>query len=399
MYDSYKDAVADIPDLRPAGKHFLIRSENPQFLTIGAPILHKNIKIGELEGFRLTSDQKAVLVESFVYDDFKNLINGKTRFFNLSGLQLSGGLEGLNLQVGSLQSILAGGIGSIIVPDGTVLPTTEPYLLYSSQQEAQLADKIELTVFLKENKGLKEGSAVKHKGIEIGKVTKLTFTENLQMVVGTVRVDRNTAPLFRAGTLMWVEQVEVGLSGVKNIETMLFGSYLNILQGKGPPSRSFILLPQPPQTEIADQNGLGIVLEAKHLGSLSVGSPVYYRQVQVGQVTGYELSPTFQKVYVYVSIYNQYSAIIRKNTRFWNVSGTEVKGGLFSGVTVSAASLEAVMRGGIALATPDNETTGSTVVSGSHFTLFDKPEEEWLDWNPDIILLEQEQAPSSFQKS
>jgi paraquat-inducible protein B len=251
---------------------------------------------------------------------------------------------------------------------------------------------LEVKVFFKENQGLKEGSPMKHKGIEVGRITHLNFTENMQLVVGTVYVDRNAAPLFRAGTLLWVEQAEVSFSGIKNADSILFGSYLNVLPGNGPPVHSFTALTQPPYKEIADSEGLGIVLEAKHLGSLSVGSPIYYRRVQVGQVTGYELSPTFQKVHIFVSISRQYSPIIRKNTRFWNVSGAQIEGGIFSGLTISTASLEAVIRGGIALATPDNEKTEFAVESGHHFSLYDKPEKHWLDWNPDITLLESEKA-------
>lgn len=392
LYSSYKDAVAAVTSLQPDGKHFLIRSEDAQSLSIGAPILHMNIKIGTIEGFRLTPDQREVLIECFVYKQFKNLVHQKTRFYNSSGLKLSGGLDGLNLQTGSLHSILAGGISSINVTDGSPLPSGTPYPLYPSKQEALHADKVELTVFLKENNGLKEGSPLKHKGIQVGEVSTLTFTENLQMIIGTVHINRNVAPLFRAGTLLWVEQAEMNLSGVKNVETILFGSYLNILPGSGPPARTFNALPQPPRTEIADRDGLGIVLEARHLGSLSVGSPVYYRQVEVGNVTGYDLSSNFQKVQIFISISEKYRAVIRKNTRFWNVSGTKIEGGLFSGLTVSAASLEAVIRGGVALATPDTKKLGASVRSGDHFTLHDKPEKQWLDWNPDIILLEHEQT-------
>lgn len=398
LYDSYKDAVTQVPDLRPAGRHFLIQSKDAQSLSVGAPILHKNIKIGELEGFRLTADQQNVLIECFVYDQFKSLINQRTRFFNSSGLQLSGGLDGINLQTGSLHSILAGGIGCVNVRGGDLQPAAKPYPLFANQQEALMADKLELTVLLKENQGLKEGSPLKHKGIEIGKVTRLAFTENLQTIVATVRVDQNGAPLFRAGTLVWVEQAEVGLSGVKNVGTILFGSYLNILPGNGPPVHKFTALTQPPLTEIADREGLGLVLEAKHLGSLSIDSPVYYRQVQVGRVTGYDLSPSFQKVRIYVSIARQYSPVIRKNSRFWNVSGTKIEGGIFSGITVSAASLEAVIRGGIALATPGNEQTAPVAPSGSRFTLYDQPDKQWLDWNPDIVVLEQQQAQNLLKK-
>ncbi len=399
LYDSYKDAIAAVPELRPTGKHILLRSEDAQSLTKGAPILHKNIKIGEIEAFRLTPDQKGVFIECFIYDEFKNLVNHRTRFYNASGVQVSGGLDGLNLQTGSLHSILAGGISCLNVTDGTLQPSGTTYPLYAGREEALLADKLELTVFLKENQGLKEGSPLKHKGIEIGRVTRLVFTENLQKIIATVRVDRNVTPLFRAGSLLWVEQAEVSLSGIKNAASILFGSTLNVLQGNGPAVLSFTALPQPPQTEIAAREGLGIVLEAKRLGSLSSGSPVYYRQVQIGQVTGYELSPSFQKVRIFVSIFSRYSAVIRQNTRFWSVSGTKIEGGIFSGLSVTTASLEAVLRGGIALATPDNEKTGAAVKLGAQFTLYDEPEKEWLDWNPDIILLQAQQARSFPKKN
>lgn len=392
LYNSYKEAVAAIPELRPAGKQLLLRSKDAASLTIGAPILHKNIQIGELQSFRLTPDQKEVLIECFIYEKFKNLVHGKTRFFNISGLQLSGGLDGLKLQTGSLHSILAGGIGCINIADGTPLPANEPYPLYTDRKEATEADQVELTLFLVHNSGLKEGSPLRHRGVEIGRITKLSFTDDLQTIVGTVRINPKMVSLFRAGTLIWVEQAEVSLEGVKNAASIFFGSYLNMLPGSGPLSRSFTLLEQPPQTEIAGREGLGIVLESKHLGSLSINSPVYYRQVEVGRVTGFELSSNFQKVLIYISISKQYSQIIRKNTKFWNVSGAKIKGGIFSGLTVSTASLEAILHGGIALATPDNEPTNPAVAPGYHFTLYDEPLEHWLDWNPDIMVLEQEQA-------
>ncbi len=392
LYSSYKQAVAAIPTLQQAGKHFQIQSKDARSLTIGSPILHKNIQIGELESFRLTPDQQEVLIEGFVYEQYKDLVSDKTRCYNVSGIQLSGGLSGINLQTGSLHSILAGGIGCINVAEGIPLPAHTPYRLFANREEALQYDELEVKVFLRENNGLKEGSPLKYKGIEIGQVTRLDFTENLRMIAGTVRVNRKFAPLFKAGTLIWVEQAEVGLSGVKNIESILSGSYLNLLPGNGPPIHTFTALAKPPRTEIAGREGLGIILETKNLGSLSVGSPVYYRQVQVGRITGYELSPTFQKVQIFVSIFRQYSAVIRQNTRFWNVSGTKIEGGIFSGLTLSAESLESVIKGGVALATPNNEETGAAVENGAHFTLYDKPDKNWLDWNPNIILLEAEQA-------
>ncbi|MFT5699389.1 MAG: paraquat-inducible protein B [Desulforhopalus sp.] len=392
LHDNYKDAIAGTPELQRSGRRISVMSQDASSLTIGSPILHKNIKIGFIEDFRLTRDQKNVLIDCFIYDEYKNIIHGKTRFYNTSGFQFSGGLSGVRFQTGSLQSIIAGGIGCLNITEGTPHKAGTPYPLYTDLQNALHADEIELTITFQTTKGLREGSPIRYKGINVGTVQKLSFSDDMEMVIGTVLVNQSVKNLFRENTKVWVAEAEINLSGVKNVETLVFGSFLNFLPGEGPLLQQFTALSESPRREIANMDGLGIVVDAKHLGSLAAGSPVYYRQVQVGKVTGYELSPTFQKVHIFVSIADRYSPIIRSNTRFWNVSGATIEGGLFSGVKVSTESFEAIMKGGIALATPGGEKVGTSASAGDHFILYDKAKEKWLDWTPDIILLELEES-------
>jgi len=390
LYSSYKNAIKSVPELQPPGKRFSIHSKNSSSISIGTPILHKNIQIGYVTGFRFTNNQQEVLIDCFIHETFKNLINKTTRFYNTSGIQVSGGLAGIKVQTGSFQSVFSGGIGCINISKNAPVSPDTPYSLYDSLNEALHADEVELTVHFEQTHGLKKGSTVKYKGITVGRVTKLSFAEDLQIITAKIRVDKNIAQLFRTQTKLWVEQVEINLSKIKNLDTLIFGSFLTFLPGEGVEKRTFTALNSPPYTEIANQTGLAVILETPHLGSLTVGSPVYYRQVQVGRVTGSKLSPSFNKVYVFATISSPFTAIIRDNTRFWNVSGTKIKGGIFSGITVSTESLEALMKGGIALATPNNEEIGTAAKPGQHFSLYDKPENSWLDWNPDIILLEKE---------
>jgi paraquat-inducible protein B len=390
LHSSYKKAVESVPELQPPGKRFFILSKNAESMSIGTPILHKSIQIGYIEDFRLTDDQQEVLIHCFVHETYKNLIKKDTRFFNTSGIQVSGGVGGINVQTGSLQSIFSGGIGCINFAEGVSIPPDTPYPLYKNLNEALHADGIELTVHFEQAHGLKEGSPVKYKGITVGKVTKMSFGKKLQLITAKVRVNKDIAQLFRAQTRLWVEEIEINMSRVKNLDTLIFGPFMAFLPGDGPQKRTFMALNSPPHTQIANESGLGIVLETSHLGSLTVGSPVYYRQVPVGRVTGSQLSPSFNKVYVFATIASPYIAIIRDNTRFWNVSGAKIEGGLFSGITVSTESFQAILKGGIALATPNNEQIGAAAKPGQHFALFDKPEKLWLDWNPDIILLEKD---------
>ncbi len=391
LYTSFKEGVEATPDLKMPGKSFFIVSENANSLSIGAPILHKNIKIGEIESFKLTKNQKNVLIKCFVYQKFVKLLHSGSRFFNMSGVEVSGSLRGINVQIGSIQSILAGGIGCINVTARGVQAVREPYQLYAHRKEALEADDLELKLFITKSNGLKEGAPIRHKGIVVGQITKLHLTEDLQTIVATARVKKHTTPLFRTNTQLWIEKAQIGLSGMKNMETIIFGSFLSILPGDGAVSKIFQVLPEPPYTEIANRSGLGLILETNHLGSLSTGAPVYYRQVQVGEVTGYQLAVTFQVVQVYITIYSQFEAIIRENTKFWNVSGAKIKGGVFSGLTIATESMEALMRGGVALATPDTEKSSPKVGPGYHFKLYEEPEKKWLDWNPNIVLLEEEE--------
>ncbi len=390
LHNSYREAVAAVPDLQPAGKRIVLIAPDAESLALGSPVLHKKIKIGEVENFRLSPDQQSVLIECLIFDGFKNIVRPSTRFYNTSGVQVSGDISGIKVQSGSLQSILAGGIGCINPSMGSPSATPEPYRLFASLEDAVHADEVELTVMLDSSRGLKEGSKVRYKGIEIGKVGVLRLAENQQTIVATIRINAQLAALFRSNTKIWVEQAEFNLTGVKNAETLVFGSFLNILPGNGKPTRMLKALADPPLTEIANSDGLGVILEAGHLGSLGIGSPVYYRQLQIGEVTGYELSPSFQKIRIFTNIRPQYVAIIRENTRFWQVSGARIEGGIFSGVTISTESLTSIIRGGIALATPDGGSTGSAISAGHLFPLHDQPEKQWLDWSPDVVLLEQD---------
>ena len=105
----------------------------------------------------------------------------------------------------------------------------------------------------------------------------------------------------------------------------------------------------------------------------------------------FRLSPTFENVHIRITIEKPYMPLIRENTRFWKASGARIEGGLFSGLSISTESLEALLTGGIALATPENSKMGSRVFDNHTFHLHEKAEDKWLDWQPSITLLKKEE--------
>ncbi|GEM_PF-279363 len=383
LFADYAEAMQTVPALQQPGVSVRLTTQDPGSLSLGSPLLFKGIAIGKVIGFEVDGDRQDVLIDCLIDIDHAEMVRGNTRFYNLSGVEISGGLDGVTMRTGSLQSIVSGGIGLLSMPGVDPTRKSTIFPLYGNLQDALHAgDAVIQVTFDEPVDRLKVGSPLRYKGIDIGAVSNLTFSADLQAVVADIRMDRKFTPLFRTGTQIWLEEPEVSISGIKNPGAIVFGPYITFKPGRGDLTRTFIALAAPPQPFSTTGKGLNLVLETRNLGSLAPGSPVAYRQVRIGKVTGFSLSPTFQKVYVAVAIEPQFQHLIYDNTKFWNSSGASFSAGLFSGIHLETESLETIVRGGIALATP--EGGGKAVTTGHHFLLHDAADPAWLTWTPDL---------------
>jgi hypothetical protein len=130
--------------------------------------------------------------------------------------------------------------------------------------------------------------------------------------------------------------------------------------------------------------GLHIVLVGSRLGSIAVGDPVYYREVQVGEVTAIDLEDDAASVLVHAVIGRRYAPLVQEGSMFWNASGLRFDWSLFKGAQLDLESLKALLAGGVAFATP--EIQGAQAADGSYFALHDKPDDAWLAWRPAVRL-------------
>ncbi len=390
VYKNLEDALAVEPNLLPPGYRFRLQTEDPKSYNIGTKIYFKNVQVGQVIGITLSQNRKSVFIDCIIDEQYVDTINSSSRFYDLSGVSVEGSLSGISMHTGSLEAIVTGGIG-FFSPE--IFPPPKNHItfpLFPSKKTAESVDDIVISVRFKECKDLQQGSPVKYKGVKIGEVLDLGFAENMEEIVVYLQIMKEAQSLFRHNTKIWLEKAEASLSGIKNLKTILFGPYINVLPGIGAVKKNFIALTGPPPTPADTSGGLDIILVTPHRGSLKINSPISYRQVKIGRVVDFKLSDDFKQVLVNANIEEQYAPIVRENTRFWVASGTRIKGGLFSGITVSTESLEAMLIGGIALATPGKKEMGNPVNNNHHFNLYDKAEDGWSDWKPDIILVEEE---------
>ncbi|BBP57311.1 MlaD family protein [Pseudomonas sp. St316] len=375
-------------DLRSPGLHLVLLTENLGSLEVGSPILYKQVKVGSVQSYQFSRKKKQLIIGVHIEKEYEGLVNGSTRFWNASGITLSGGLTGgIQVKSESLQSLMAGGIAFETPEPNVPLKRRIPrFRLFADHEAAQQRGTV-VTIKVDRADGLRSGTPIRFKGLDVGKIEDVDLSADMQSVLLTARITEVPERIARVGSQFWVVKPELGLMKTSNLETLVTGQYIEVqpsAKNLGP-QKSFVALANPPESAVPEA-GLSLVLSAARRGSLKIGVPVTYREITVGKVTGYELGQTADRVLIHILIEPKYAPLVRSGSRFWNSSGFGLDFGLFKGATVRTESLETLIQGGIAFATPDGERMGNPARAEQTFPLFDKFEDEWLTWAPKISL-------------
>jgi paraquat-inducible protein B len=201
--------------------------------------------------------------------------------------------------------------------------------------------------------GLQAGqSQLKYKDIVFGTVKRLALSPDQTHVVVTVATTHEAGPLLTDGTIFWVVKPRLFAGNISGIETLLSGSYIGMLPAAeaGKSKRDFVGREDPPVLG-AHVPGRTFLLKSKRIGAVSVGSPIFFRDLNVGEVLGWDIADMAESVTIHAFVRAPYDSYVHDQTRFWNASGVSVKlGG--TGVEVQMESLKALLLGGVAFETP-----------------------------------------------
>ena len=167
-----------------------------------------------------------------------------------------------------------------------------------------------ITIVFKDAEGIEAGKTfIRYKDVRIGLVSAVELSEDYTKVLVKAKIAKHAAGLMVADAKFWVVEPRISLSGVSGLSTLLSGNYIGFQAGKSSDSQTlFFALDEAPI--ITDQPGRQFVLKAPTLGSLGVGTPIYYRRLNVGQVTGYALAPDGQSVDVTIFVHAPYDKYV-----------------------------------------------------------------------------------------
>lgn len=218
--------------------------------------------------------------------------------------------------------------------------------------------------------GLEAGrTKVKFKEVDIGLVDVVDVSEDLTNVIITASLVSGSERYLTQNTRFWVVRAEVSAGQISGINTVLSGAYIAIDPStEGERTRHFVGLEKPPVVT-SDESGTLFNLRADTLGSVDVGSPVYFRWLRVGEVAGYELDDVGDQVNVQVFIESPHDQRVRSTTRFWNASGLDAVVSA-RGLEIDTPSLVSMLVGGVAFETPTTLAVAQDVPEDMVFDLY-----------------------------
>jgi paraquat-inducible protein B len=226
-----------------------------------------------------------------------------------------------------------------------------------------------ITISFETAEGLQAGqSQLKYRDITLGTVKSLTLADDHSHVLVTVNTTSQATPLLASDAQFWVVKPRLFAGNLSGLSTLVSGSYIGMLPGQATThARDFVGREDPPVLQ-SNEAGRTFLVKATRLGSVSLGSPVFFRDLAVGEVLGWDIGDMAESATIHVFVRAPFDKYVHDETRFWDASGLSVKlGG--NGVEVQLESLRALLLGGIAFDTL-SEPQGSVSAAGHVFPLF-----------------------------
>lgn len=226
-----------------------------------------------------------------------------------------------------------------------------------------------ITITFKSAEGLEANKTkIRYNGVEVGELSAIRLSDDYQTVVATAKMSPRTEKFLHKDTKFWAVRPQISGANISGLSTIISGAYIGMEIGKAKDSeRRFQALEDAP-LETGGVTGRFFTLKTPQLGSLSKGTPIYYRRLQAGQVSGYELDPSGKFLNVKIFVQAPYDQYVTGDTRFWQASGVDLSL-TANGLRVQTESVLSILIGGIAFETPMDDTPEPPAAPDTVFTL------------------------------
>ena len=196
---------------------------------------------------------------------------------------------------------------------------------------------------------------IRYQGLQIGVVKKVNFTNDLQKVEVVANIYPEAKSVLRENTKFWLVKPSASLAGISGLDALVSGNYITLQPGDGEVEHKFTAETEGPIAQL-NPGDLLIHLISDDLGSISIGASIYYKKMPVGKIYDYHFTEDGKKIEIDVVIDKPYAKFVKKESRFWNISGISANIGV-SGLNVNMDSLNSVVQGAVAFDSPNESAS------------------------------------------
>jgi paraquat-inducible protein B len=162
------------------GREFLLKAGELRWSSAGAPVYYRHVPVGQVVAYDLAPDGKAVDVKLFINAPYDKYVSSETRFWDVSGLDISLDTSGVELRSTSLEALIGGGV-AFDTPASADPPAPAvdgaPFTLYRDRTTAMRHPDAIATPYIlhfgESLQGLAVGAPVTFLGIPAGEVTEV----------------------------------------------------------------------------------------------------------------------------------------------------------------------------------------------------------------------------------
>lgn len=190
-----------------AGTRFTLTARDLGSLEVGSGVSYRRVTVGQVVAYGLSEDGRTVEVQVFIDAPYDKYVTVDSRFWNVSGINVSVNSDGISMRTSSLGAVLGGGVAFTQADEDNSFETKEfprasenmAFHLFDTREQA-VADPdgppfpIEMN-FDQSVRGLKVGATVDFKGMELGKVVDIDLEYNADKKQFYARVRADLYPL------------------------------------------------------------------------------------------------------------------------------------------------------------------------------------------------------------
>ena len=374
LYSSFKD-VEKLKKVYNTGITIDAFFDNDFEIKPNMAIIYKNQEIGFVKD--IDFDDRRSTVRLFIYTPFQKYITKKSRFYKKGIVNLKASLSGVLFEVDNFTSLLEGSIH--LDTDSPI--TYNNYEIFSSE-DAMKNSSNSISIVFDDVEGVQENfSQLTYKGVNVGKVTKVSLNKDQKVEVKAIIYD-DYASFAKEGTIYYLKKPRISLQEIANAGSTVMAVNIGVIKSTSANTQTkFDGLKDQPSVE-KSHFGTVFQVEDSTASSVNVDAPVYYKNVQIGKVSKVDLSSDGSKVIVDCLIDDKYKKFVRKNSEFYDISGFEMKFSIFSGSKIESNTFTSILKGGIVVVTPYeyNEIASSK----DKFILNKTLREDWKSISPSI---------------